>query len=205
MCCKKQDSFYLKQTICCRNLRTCEKMVNNVFPFSFLHKQITLQLFILFSHLRFFWSFCAIFQLFWWLVQEQESPYHAFLDIWSHLHLWCRNWSQGPTDTQGEDKGFIFFRLALKQIGNTVEHSVSDQPKCEDLFFTYENGTTGGQMYELSERKFTAYNFRVTIYVVLADLCHSHYVPRCFAYHRIWVSEYMQRISTTRQMDAYKD
>ena len=105
-----------------------------------------------------FLSFCAIFQLFWWLVQEQESPYHAFLDIWSHLHLWCRNWSQGPTDTQGEDKGFIFFRLALKQIGNTVEHSVSDQPKCEDLLVTYENGTTGGQMYELLERKFTPCN-----------------------------------------------
>ena len=60
-------------------------------------------------------------------------------------------------------------------------------------------------MYELLERKFTAYNFRVTIYVVLADLCHSHYVPGCFAYHRIPVSEYMQRISTTRRMDAYKD
>ena len=65
MCFKKQDSFYLKQTICWRNLRTCENMVYNAFPFSFLHKQRTLQLFILFSHLRFFWSFCAIFQLFW--------------------------------------------------------------------------------------------------------------------------------------------
>ena len=129
MCCKKQDSFYLKRTICCRNLQTCENMVNNVFPFSLLHKQITLQLFILFSHFRFFLSFCAIFQLFWWLVQEQESPYHAFLDIWSHLHLWCRNWSQGPTNTQGEDKGFIFFRLALKQIDNPVEPSVRDQPR----------------------------------------------------------------------------
>ena len=32
-------------------------MVNNAFPFSFLHKQITLQLFVLFSHLRFFGHF----------------------------------------------------------------------------------------------------------------------------------------------------
>ena len=64
MCCKKQDSFYLKQTICCRNLRTCENMVNNAFPFSFLHKQITLQLFILFSHFLFFGYFvlfCSCF------------------------------------------------------------------------------------------------------------------------------------------------
>jgi len=63
MCCKKQDSFYLKQTICCRNLGTCENMVNNAFPFSFLHKQITLQLFILFSHFRFFFVILCHFSV----------------------------------------------------------------------------------------------------------------------------------------------
>lgn len=34
-----------------------ENMVNHAFPFSILHKQVILQLFILFSHFRFFGHF----------------------------------------------------------------------------------------------------------------------------------------------------
>ena len=53
---QKASLFLLDANNLLQELANLENMVNNAFPFSFLHKQITLQLFVLFSHLRFFFG-----------------------------------------------------------------------------------------------------------------------------------------------------